>query len=237
MPAIFSATSRQLPGAAGIGSARPYAEFNLGDHVGDDPAAVERNRVALAAGLDIPRASLIFMNQVHGAEVAVIDAPVAGPPPVVDALVTATPGLALVVLVADCVPLLLADDTAGIVAAVHAGRRGVQLGVAANAVAAMRALGARDIRASIGAHIRACCYEVGADVQAEVIADVPRTRASTTAGRPSLDLAAGLVAQLQTAGVTRVETTGVCTSEAGHLFSYRRDGVTGRFAGVAMLAP
>ena len=232
MPATFLTTSRTL--GPSTGRAGPYGDFNLGDHVGDDPSAVEANRVALAASLGIQRGALVFMRQVHGADVAVVDGPAEGPPPRVDALVTVTQGLALAVLVADCVPLLLADDVAGVVAAVHAGRPGVQFGIAAKAVAAMRSLGARRIRAHLGPHIGACCYEVGADVQAEVANDVPETRASTTAGRPA---PARPRAQLSAAAVDDIQEAGVCTFEAAGLFSYRRDKVTGRFAGVAMLTP
>ena len=104
-------------------SVSPYDSFNLGDHVGDDPAAVAANRARVARELGVGEDRLVWMDQVHGTGVAVVDGPQDGPVPGTDALVTATPGLVLGVLVADCVPVLLADPGRGVVAAVHAGRR------------------------------------------------------------------------------------------------------------------
>ena len=124
-------------------SVSPYDSFNLGDHVGDDPAAVAANRARVARELGVPEDRLVWMNQVHGTGVAVVDGPQDGPVPGTDALVTATRGLVLAVLVADCVPILLADHVAGVVAAVHAGREGVRQGVLPAALSAMASLGAR----------------------------------------------------------------------------------------------
>ena len=98
-------------------------------HVGDDPVAVAANRERLARELGVGADRLVWMDQVHGRRVAVVDGPVEGPLAETDAVVTSTPGLALCVLVADCVPALLADPAAGVVAAVHAGREGVRAGV------------------------------------------------------------------------------------------------------------
>src|SRR3954471_2777909 len=103
-------------------SASPYDSFNLGAHVGDAPADVAANRERLARELGVAGEQLVWMSQVHGAGVAVVDRPQEAPVPDVDALVTTTPGLVLCVLVADCVPVLLSDAEAGVVAAVHAGR-------------------------------------------------------------------------------------------------------------------
>jgi YfiH family protein len=231
MQVLASFTSRVAAGAA---SAAPYDGWNLGDHVGDDPAAVQANRALLASRLGVDARDVVYMDQRHGNDVAVIEAVPAGPPPRVDALVTAVPGLALAVLVADCVPLLLVDPGTGIRAAVHAGRKGVQHGVVARAVAAMRELGADDPWARLGPCIGACCYEVGADVQDEVTAVVPETRATTTRGTPALDLRAGVVAQLAAVGVVSVSADASCTAEDPRAFSYRRDGRTGRMAGVVL---
>lgn len=224
---------------SGGASRTPYGGANLGTHVGDLPGAVQANRAALAHRAGVPPGSLVFMHQVHGRAAAVVASVPAGPAPAVDTLVTTTRGLALVVLVADCVPLLLLDDEAGVAAAVHAGRRGVQLGVVAAAVDAMRDLGAASPRARLGPSICGCCYEVGADVQAEVVAVVPQTEAVTPAGRPALDLRAGVVAQLVAAGVhaDQIDAVAACTAEDPDLFSYRRDGVTGRSAGMVVLRP
>ncbi|MET7613886.1 laccase domain-containing protein, partial [Streptomyces seoulensis] len=111
-------------------SAAPYAELNLGGAVGDDPGAVRTNRELTAKALGVDPAGVVWMNQVHGAGVAVVDEPWGERPvPEVDALVTTRRGLALAVLTADCVPVLLADPVAGVVAAAHAGRPGMLAGV------------------------------------------------------------------------------------------------------------
>lgn len=218
-------------------SAAPYDELDLGDHVGDDPAAVAENRRRLAAALDIGADRLVLMQQVHGRDVAVVDGPRdADDPPVADALVTRTPGLALVVLVADCVPVLLAARRGDVVGVVHAGRKGVAAGVVTATVEAMAALGARPDRmvAVVGPAVCGPCYEVPAGLADEVAAAVPATRATSRAGTPALDLRAGVGAQLVAAGVRTVEVDPWCTVESPDLYSHRRDGVTGRFAGVVL---
>src|ERR687898_1921375 len=121
-------------------SSSPYDSFNLGDHVGDDVADVAANRDRVARELGVPGDRLVWMNQVHGTGVAVVDGPQDGPVPATDALVTNVRGLVLCVLVADCVPILLADPVAGVVAAVHAGREGVRTGVVPATLAAMARL-------------------------------------------------------------------------------------------------
>ncbi|WP_019815276.1 polyphenol oxidase family protein, partial [Saccharomonospora saliphila] len=107
----------------------PFDSFNLGDHVGDDPEAVAANRERLADELELGRDRIAWMEQVHGRGVAVVDGSEAGPAEATDALVTTRPGLAVAALVADCVPVLLGDPEAGVVAAVHAGRVGARVGV------------------------------------------------------------------------------------------------------------
>ena len=152
-----------------------------------------------------------------------------------DALVTTRRGLGLMVRVADCVPVLLADPAAGVIGAVHAGRPGMALGIATAAVATMRALGATVVRAWLGPHVCGRCYEVPAAMRDEVAQLVPEARAETSWGTPALDIGAGVEAQLVAAGVavTRVEG---CTREEPSLHSYRRDGAaTGRFAGLVWL--
>jgi YfiH family protein len=138
----------------------------------------------------------------------------------------------LLVRAADCVPILLADPTAGVLGAAHAGRAGVAAGVVPATVAAMRELGATDVTAWIGPHVCGACYEVPADLQDEVSAAVPATRATTSWGTPSLDLGAGVRAQLAADGV-RVLDVSACTRESVDLYSYRRDGAgSGRLAGL-----
>ncbi|MGY1712177.1 peptidoglycan editing factor PgeF [Geodermatophilus sp. SYSU D00758] len=218
-------------------SAAPYDTFNLGDHVGDDPADVAANRARLAGELGVPGERLVWMEQVHGTGVAVVDGPVTEVLPGTDAVVTRAPGLVLCVLVADCVPVLLADATTGVVAAVHAGREGVRAGVVPATLAAMRRLGSRpaDVTALLGPAVCGACYEVPRAMQAEVARVAPSAAVRTRRGTPGLDLRAGVAELLGAAGVGQVVHDPRCTVEDRRLFSHRRDGVTGRQAGVAWL--
>lgn len=170
------------------------------------------------------------LSQVHGRHVAV--AAPGEPRSEGDGIVTDQPDVVLLVRAADCVPVLLADPAAGVLGAAHAGRPGVAAGVVPATVAAMRDLGARDVTAWIGPHVCGACYEVPADLQDEVAAAVPATRATTSWGTPSLDLGAGVRAQLEEAGAQVVDVA-ACTRESPDLFSYRRDGAgSGRLAGL-----
>ncbi|GAA2805977.1 peptidoglycan editing factor PgeF [Streptomyces showdoensis] len=219
-------------------SAVPYEELNLGGAVGDEPAAVLANRERAAAGLGLDPARVVWMNQVHGADVAVVDGPWGTDPvPSVDALVTDRPGLALAVLTADCVPVLLADPVAGVVAAAHAGRPGMVAGVVPAAVARMTELGARPERivARTGPAVCGRCYEVPEAMRAEVAAVEPAAHAETSWGTPAVDVTAGVLDQLARLGVTDAVASGVCTLESPDHYSYRRDRTTGRLAGYVWL--
>jgi polyphenol oxidase len=218
-------------------SASPYDSFNLGVHVGDDPADVAANRDRLAGEIGVAAEQLVWMTQVHGTGVAIVEDAAENPVADVDALVTATPGLVLCVLVADCVPVLLADPVAGVVAAVHAGREGVRRGVVPAALAAMTRLGARpaDVEALLGPAVCGLDYEVPAEMQAEVARVAPASAVRTRQGTPGLDLRAGIAEVLRGAGVRQVVHDPRCTVEDPRLFSHRRDGVTGRQAGVVWL--
>ncbi|MDP9889760.1 polyphenol oxidase family protein [Pseudarthrobacter enclensis] len=202
---------------------------NLALHVGDDPAAVQERRIRLEQSIGLEPQALRFMNQVHGTTVALMDAQ--SPVPVADAMVSR--GLPLAVMVADCIPVLLAGESGSgpVLAAVHAGRPGVANGVLPAAVDSMKALGASRIRAWMGPSICGSCYEVPAALRDEVSALVPATRSTTSWGTPALDLPAGARSQLEAAGVD-VEYSGACTLETETLYSYRRDRNTGRFAGL-----
>jgi polyphenol oxidase len=218
-------------------SRSPHDSFNLGDHVGDDPADVAANRERVARELGVPGERLVWMNQVHSARVAVVDGPQEGPVAGTDALVTATSGLVLCVLVADCVPVLLADPVAGVVAAVHAGREGVRQGVVPATLSAMASLGARarHVSALLGPAVCGDCYEVPGEMQAEVARVAPAAAVRTRKGTPGLDLRAGVADGLRRAGIPEVVQDPRCTVEDRHLFSHRRDGVTGRQAGIVWL--
>ncbi|MET8568689.1 peptidoglycan editing factor PgeF [Streptomyces sp. NPDC004783] len=219
-------------------SAVPYEELNLGGAVGDDPAAVTANRELAAKTLGVDPARVVWMNQVHGADVAVVDAPWGDRPvPRVDAVVTAERGLALAVLTADCVPVLLADPVAGVAAAAHAGRPGLVAGVVPAAVRAMTELGAEPARivARTGPAVCGRCYEVPEEMRAEVAAVEPAAHAVTSWGTPAVDVSAGVHAQLERLGVCDRAQSPVCTRESKDHFSYRRDRTTGRLAGYVWL--
>lgn len=215
-------------------SAGPYDSLNLGYHVDDDWDHAFANRDILGRWLGAP---VTFTRQVHGADVAEVDRYRPNMKRQADSLVSTSCGVGIGVMVADCVPVLLADAAAGVVATAHAGRPGLVAGVVPEAVAAMVARGARAeaIRAALGPSVCGRCYEVPDQMREDVEAAVPGSAGTTSWGTPSVDIAAGVMNQLSTAGVTSVERVEICTYEDQRYFSYRRDGVTGRFAGVIAL--
>jgi copper oxidase (laccase) domain-containing protein len=150
--------------------------------------------------------------------------------------VTTRDDVALAVLVADCVPVLLAAPDEGVAGVAHAGRRGMAAGLVLRLVDAMRDLGARTIVGRVGPSICPRCYAVPLDLREEVAAQWPVTRSVGWHGEPSLDVAAGVLEQLAPHCADVVQVPG-CTVERPDLYSYRRDGVTGRFAGVVRLLP
>lgn len=224
---------------AGGRSKPPYESFNLGGGIGDDPAAVAANRARLADELGLGRDRLVWMEQVHGRNAEIIDGPRATAVEATDAIVTAEPGLALVSLCADCVPVLLADPEAGVVGAAHAGRVGARIGVVPAVLAAMEKAGAGIDRVEVLLGPAACgeCYEVPAAMQADVEAHLPGSATRTRKGTPGLDIRAGLWNQLAEAGVAKIGIDPRCTIEDTTLFSHRRDGTTGRLAALTWLDP
>jgi YfiH family protein len=235
-------------------SGGPYASLNLtanGEHVdtveenlaivahavarGGEPASREA-LLELPPGLPLPRVAL--MRQVHGADVAVVGPDGHAEPPEADALVTEQEGVLLVVRVADCVPLVLADTRRRVVGAVHAGRPGLVAGVVPAALRAMRDLGAERIVAWKGPHVCGSCYEVPAEMREEVAAVVPEAWSETSWGTPAVDVGAGVLAQLRAAGVAEVVDASRCTLEDEDLYSYRRQGSeSGRMAGLVWVRP
>lgn len=199
----------------------------------------ENLRIVLRTFTGEPEPAAALMHQVHGAEVAVVDGLDDGRRVVdrVDGLVTRTPGVTLVVRVADCVPVIVADPDAGVVAALHAGRPGLVAGIVPAGLGAMRALGAGRMVAWLGPSVCGRCYEVPADMREQVCAVVPEAWAETSWGTPAVDVAAGVLAQLAAEGV-EAEDVGRCTLEHDDLFSYRRDGKrSGRMAGLVRIRP
>lgn len=230
------------PGARLAFSGRQGGPGNVSLRVGPGEPATARAELAALVGCRPEDA--IFMEQRHGAGVARVGRAERGrglddhddAVPGVDALVTGDAGVALVVMVADCVPVLLVDPGMG-VGAVHAGRGGVVAGVVGAAVAALSDDPGRVV-AALGPAIGGCCYEVPGDLADAVAADVPDARATTTWGTPALDLPAAVVAQLEAAGVRRIERHGACTRcHADRWFSHRADPRGGRQAGVVARQP
>lgn len=218
-------------------SKEPYGSFNLGDHVGDEPAAVNANRLRLAKAVGLEPDRIVWMEQVHSNTVTVVDGPQQSPVEVTDALVTTEKGLALAVLVADCVPVLLSDTEAGVVAAVHAGRLGARNGIVAKTVETMVGLGATpaNIHALLGPAASGKNYEVPAEMAADVERHLPGSTTTTAKGTTGVDIRVGLVRQLLSLGVRFIDADPRCTIEDKDLFSYRREGVTGRQAGLVWL--
>ena len=227
-------------GRAGGVSAPPFDSLNIADHVGDDPDAVTLNRARMAALVGLDGAAVAVMRAAHGASVAVVER--AGTVDAVDALVTTRPGLGLIAIAADCVPLALAADDEPVIGAIHCGWPGLAAGVVDATVAVMRDLGATKLRAVLGPSICARCYPVPRErvdvLRAAVSADVAAVACiddgylvDASDAQPRIDVAAGVVAQLAELGVPSTRLPG-CTAETGTLFSYRRacqgDGRTGR---------
>jgi len=225
-------------------SAGPYAELNVGLHVGDDPERVIENRQRACEALGVRFESLTFGQQAHGDSVHVLEASQAGAGresfedglPATDGLIVREPGTAIGVFVADCVPLVIYDPVKQAAAAVHAGWRGTTAGIAGKAVGTMaESCGARpgSLVAAIGPAIGPCCYQVSEEVARAVGA------ADRREGQWYADLAEANRRQLLAAGVREenIELSGTCTAcHADEFFSERRLGrPTGRFAAFVAL--
>lgn len=242
------ARASRLRGARALFTARSggvseghWSSLNLARHVGDEPARVEANRARLETAL---ARRVVYVEQVHSADVVTVDAEtgvddLAAHPRRADALVTARSDVALAIMVADCLPVLLVDAEAGVVGAAHAGRRGLLDGILPATVEAMEGLGARAeaIAAVIGPSVCGRCYEVPAAMRDESEALIGGIGAETSWGTPSLDLRAGAVSSLVSAGLdaANVLADAPCTVEDEAFFSYRRAATTGRFAGAIAL--
>lgn len=210
-------------------SEAPFSGLNLGRHVGDDDRRVEQNRGLLGQALeDTP---IAWMNQVHGVEVAEVTHDTLYELRTADAMVTRESGLALAVMVADCSPVVFHDDEAGVVGVAHAGRPGMLGGIIGRTVEAMRDLGVGRLEAVVGPSVCGRCYEVPQEMTDEAALRWPASAAVTWTGTPAIDVAAGVVSQLAALDVSVTWLPG-CTRETPTLYSYRRDGQTGRFAGL-----
>lgn len=205
-----------------------FGSLNLALHVEDDPTVVLENRRLLEEQLGQP---IQFMEQVHGDSVSLVRASTIDSP-TADALLTQESGIALAVMVADCIPLLLAN--AGAVAAVHVGRRGLLNDVAIKTLNKLRSLDSSPVTAVIGPSICGSCYEVSQEIFNEVTDQYPASSARTPSGGFSLDLAKALTLELIDHNVAVIDESR-CTVEHDSLFSYRRDGKTGRQVGIVWI--
>jgi YfiH family protein len=228
-PACVRALSTWRTGGISTGI---YESLNLGDHVGDSPAAVAENRRRLAAAARLP-AEPHWLSQVHGTEVVNLDAPLPADPRGRDAALTRQRGRICAILTADCVPVLFAATNGGAVAAAHAGWRGLAAGVLA-ATAAAIAIDPAALVAWIGPCIGRDAYEVGPDVRDAMQGACPSTAAAfrpNGRGKFLADLALIAHLQLQSLGISSIHGGTACTyTDANRYFSHRRDGQTGRQA-------
>ncbi|GAB3695917.1 peptidoglycan editing factor PgeF [Nocardiopsis oceani] len=208
----------------------PYDSLNLGLGTGDTRERVLANRARAAEdfGFDIGR--VVWMNQVHSADVLVATEP--GAAGTCDGVVTTRSDLVLASMAADCLPVLAADAGAGVLGAAHSGRLGTAHGVAVNLVEAMVAQGARlaSLSVFLGPTICGRCYEVPPELQAETAEHVPEAASTTRQGTTGVDMLAAVTAQLRRSGVSDITTDGRCTLESDELFSHRGHAPTGRFA-------
>jgi YfiH family protein len=212
-----------------------YAGLNLGDHVGDDPAAVAQNRARLAAHLP---ASPLWLRQVHGIEVA--DPGRDRPGREADASFTRQPGRVLAVLTADCLPVLLAEESGSAIAIAHAGWRGLAAGVIERTIAAL-GVAPRRLVAYLGPAIGPGAFEVGHDVRDAFLRNDAAAASAFVPAAPDkwlADLPALARLRLAKIGTTRVYGGNLCTfADPARFYSHRRDGVTGRMASLIWLEP
>ena len=248
-PSLFEACGVGIAFSERIGgySAEPWTGLDLAGHVGDDPTCVDRNRDLLceSIGIGAIRDRLTTAEQVHGTTVARVGAAEAGsgsrvasgPGPVArtDALWTTERGLPLLLMFADCVPVILVRPSVPAVAVVHAGWRGAAAGIIQAAATPLRALpGEDDLTAFVGPHIGPCCYEVGP----ECVSHFGSTFVTITAASTRLDLGAAVADALERSGVPKGRQwhLGICTAHnTDRFYSHRAEGLTGRHGALAVI--
>jgi len=230
-PARVRALQTQRGGGC---SQAPWDSFNLGDHVGDNPACVATNRVALRARLP---ADPLWLKQIHG--ITVVNAKECQESTDADAAFSRQPGIVCAVMTADCLPVLFCDRAGTVVAAAHAGWRGLVGGVLESTINEM-AVPAGELLAWLGPAIGHSAFEVGDEVRAAFVADDPGavvTFVPHTPGKWLADIYELARRRLRRAGIEAIYGGDLCTvSEPERFFSYRRDGVTGRMATLIWLA-
>ena len=218
----------------------PYDELNIALHVGDNPIDVLKNREILAKKFDFYIDNLIYMDQTHSNNIQIINDTFTNKIENCDGIITNKPNIPLMVMVADCIPILLYDRAKKVIGAVHAGRNGTFKSISKKAVTIMKEKfdsNPEDIVVSLGASIKDCCYEVGEDLANVAMKSFGKKYVVKRDDNFYLDLQTLNLDQLKSVGVKEenIEISPVCTCCDKNYFSYRRDGVTGRFAGVIKL--
>lgn len=214
-------------------SVAPYESLNLALHVGDDPLKVLQNRSLLAKEGEFFIDNLIFMEQTHGDNIQIIKDSSINHIKNCDAIITNVKNIPLMVMVADCIPILLYDSVKNVIAVVHAGRNGTFKEIAKKTVLKMVdefGVDVSDVLVYLGASIHSCCYEIGSE-----IADIAtKSYIIKRDKKLYLDLQSMNENQLLSVGISKenIEISDICTCCDKEYFSYRRDGVTGRFAGI-----
>ena len=224
-PAPANVRALQTTRACGVSNA-PYDSLNLGDHVGDSPLAVERNRMLLNTLLP---SEPVWLKQVHGTDV--VRADLASCLPQGDACIAGRRGAVCVVMTADCLPVLLCDTQGSVVGAVHAGWKGLAAGVIEAAVQAME-VAPQNLMAWLGPAIARDSYEVGEEVRAAFITRQPQSAQAFIPGLKGkwfADLYMLARLRLDSLGITAIYGGDYCTyEERERFYSHRRDGATGR---------
>ena len=226
----------------GGGSFVPYDSLNLAFHVGDKQESVEQNHLLLAQKLQYDKNRLVHMKQIHSDIVHIVtDSDDFNNPPSCDALITNRLNTPLMVMVADCSPILFYDSVQKVIAVAHAGRAGAFKNIVQNVIDSFVkdfSSNVADIKVTVGASIGQCCYEVGSEIYDET--KELNLEYSMQKKRDSyyLNVSAILEKQLKNAGIAErnIELSTECSScQNETFFSYRADGVTGRFCGLIEL--
>lgn len=233
---LFCAVSNRYGGV----SPKPYDSLNVALHVGDDPKNVLQNRMILAEKFDYLPENLIYMEQTHSDNIAIVEHAGYNKIEDTDAIITNQRNIPLMVMVADCIPAMLFDPKQQVIAAVHAGRNGTFKEILPKTIAKMQETfdtHPEDILAALGPSIHACCYEVGADLADIAIKSFGKAYVDERNGKHYLDLQKLNRDQLISADLKpeHIEISPLCTSCNPNYYSYRREGTTGRFAGIIKL--
>ncbi len=221
-------------------SEAPYDSLNLALHVGDNVEDVIQNRILTSQKYDFSIKNLIFMDQVHSNHVTVIEHAMDNRIENCDALITNERKIPLMVMVADCIPIMIYDPDKKVIGVVHAGRNGTFLRIVEKTILKMQErydCVSEDIMIGLGASIQRCCYEVGKDLADICTNNFGKGFIMMRDGKYFLDLQALNLAQLLALGIKEknIEISPTCTACDDNYFSYRREGKTGRFAGFIMI--